>query len=168
MGQEYLAARRYLFEDVRRNPALYARHLRDVEVRADDARGSKRSCIGNARRCERKVLYAFNRIICTARFLRHFTEAGERFFLKSAEMRMLLERIKPAVLVTTYPINTLEAVAMTEARRLGITTVVQLLSWDNITSKGRFPVVGDYFISWGPIMTEELQEYYGIGGDRVF
>jgi len=29
-GREYLAARRYLFEDVRGNPALYARHLRDV------------------------------------------------------------------------------------------------------------------------------------------
>jgi hypothetical protein len=54
-----------------------------------------------------------------------------------------------------------------EAQRAAIPTIGQLLSWDNITSKGRFTVVPDYYISWGPIMSAELQEYYQIKSENI-
>jgi hypothetical protein len=46
--------------------------------------------------------------------------------------------------------------------------VIELLSWDNITSKGHFPTLADYFLSWGPIMTQEVKEYYNFPADRIF
>jgi hypothetical protein len=71
-------------------------------------------------------------------------------------------------LVSTYPVSILEACFLHAARKSGITTVSQLLSWDNITSKGRFSVVSDYYVTWGPIMSEELSEYYAVTDDRIF
>lgn len=168
LGREYLAARRYLFEDVRRNPALLARHLRDLERPALGPRPLKCRLSSAARRFQRRGLYLLNRVMCRSLSLAALAAAGERLFLRSAGLRELLLHIRPDVLVSTYPINALEATAMSEARRLGITTVTQLLSWDNITSKGRFPVVADYYLSWGPIMTQELREYYAVGPERIF
>ncbi|MCX8107647.1 MAG: hypothetical protein N3G20_02465, partial [Verrucomicrobiae bacterium] len=163
-----LAVRRYLFEDVRANPALYARHLRDVELGSNGPMGERKRVGAWLKRLERQGLYLLNRLLYGSGVLAPVAAAGERLFLRDPGMRALLLRINPDILLTTYPINALEAIAMAEAKRLGITTVVQLLSWDNITSKGRFPVVGDYFISWGPIMTQELVEHYGISRDYIF
>jgi len=167
-GREYLAARRYLFEDVRGNPALYARHLRDIEVPSNPPMRLRQRLSGAARRFERRTLYFSNRVMCSSKVLSGAAAAGERLFLRNRELRTLLQRLEPSLLVTTYPIDMLEATAMAEARRLGILTVVQLLSWDNITSKGRFPVLGDYYLSWGPIMTGELREYYNVDASRIF
>src|SRR5690606_10916297 len=66
-----------------------------------------------------------------------------------------------------YPVDALEASFLFAAKRLCIRTVGHLMSWDNITSKGRFPVIPDVFISWGPIMTAEIQQYYGTPRDRI-
>src|SRR5690606_29360877 len=38
----------------------------------------------------------------------------------------------------------------------------------NITCKGRFPALSNYFISWGAIMTDELKEHYSIESERIF
>lgn len=167
-GREYLAARRYLFEDVRANPALYARHLRDIEPPSNPPARLRHRLSGAAKRLERRGLYLLNRVMRRSKVLSGAAAAGERLFLRNRELRALLQRLDSSLLVTTYPINILEATAMAEAKRLGIPTVVQLLSWDNITSKGRFPVLGDYYLSWGPIMSGELREYYGIDVNRIF
>jgi CDP-glycerol glycerophosphotransferase (TagB/SpsB family) len=43
-----------------------------------------------------------------------------------------------------------------------------MLSWDNITSKGTPLLMPDYFISWGPIMTEEMVEIYHFPQDKIY
>ncbi len=156
-AREYLEARRYFFENVRQNPALWARHLRNTE-RAAPPRG----------RLQCQSLLALNRVLMRARPLRQTLATVEASFLRSRAVRRLLRHLNPRLVVCTYPINALEATCLAEAKRLGIATVVQLLSWDNVTSKGRFPILPDYWLSWGPIMTSELKDCYGAGAGRVF
>ena len=69
--------------------------------------------------------------------------------------------------MSTYPVNFLEAKFLFAAKKKNITTLIHLLSWDNITSKGIFPVIPDEFIVWGKVMYEELKEYYGTSDDAV-
>jgi hypothetical protein len=42
-----------------------------------------------------------------------------------------------------------------------------MLSWDNITSKGTHLLMPDQFISWGPVMTEEIVNLYAFPRERV-
>lgn len=86
----------------------------------------------------------------------------ESTHLQSAEAKEVLEELQPRILVSTYPVNIIEAKLLYEARQKNIKTVLHLLSWDNISCKGKFPVLADDFIVWGDIMKEELQEYYKI------
>ncbi|MEL6394159.1 MAG: hypothetical protein AAFR97_15555, partial [Bacteroidota bacterium] len=96
-----------------------------------------------------------------ARFL-----AKEARYLRSEEADALLKELRPSLLVATYPVSILEAKMLFSAKKRHIPTLLHLLSWDNITAKGRFPVITDYFIAWGDIMKEELQEYYQVS-DQV-
>jgi hypothetical protein len=54
------------------------------------------------------------------------------------------------------------------AKELGIPVVCEMLSWDNITSKGTPLLMPDYFISWGPIMTQEIIEWYAFPRAKIF
>jgi hypothetical protein len=156
LGQ-YAQSRRYLFEDYEGNAALYSKHLWDVENPDAHWVFKARSHVGKG------VNAAFSRVPA----LRGVASRLEQRALRSREVRRVLSEVRPRLVVSTYPVATLEALALLEARRLGIATVGQLLSWDNITCKGRFIGVPDRFISWGPIMTEELRSHYGTSGERV-
>jgi len=61
----------------------------------------------------------------------------------------------------------LEAKFLYAAKKKKATTLIHLLSWDNITSKGIFPVIPDQFILWGKVMYQELKEYYGTADEAV-
>jgi hypothetical protein len=43
-----------------------------------------------------------------------------------------------------------------------------MLSWDNITAKGTPLLMPDYFISWGPIMTREIEDLYHFPRNRIY
>lgn len=146
--------RPYLFEDVGRNPALRAKHLRSV--RRMDARG-----------LASRAFFVLNRAACRIARLRRALVNWQRGKLRSRVVGETVKKLRPAVVVSTYPVNDLEASVLLEAQCLGIPTVGQLLSWDNITSKGRWLVIPDLFLAWGSIMAEELGRYYGVGGERV-
>lgn len=87
--------------------------------------------------------------------------------LQSEEAKELLRELQPGLLVSTYPVNIIEAKMLYEAKQQNIKTVLHLLSWDNITCKGKFPVLADDFIVWGDIMKEELQEYYKVPEEKI-
>jgi hypothetical protein len=87
--------------------------------------------------------------------------------LASEEAQLIIEKINPKLLISTYPVSIIEAKMLYAAKNNNIVTMLQLLSWDNITSKGHFPVLADHFIVWGDIMYEELQEYYGIADKNI-
>ena len=158
-SNEYLNFRKYLYEDVRNNPALMAKHIKSIE----DYHGY------NPWRKFKPYIYAgVNFVMTKLKFLRGMFEYFEKFILRNKKLRKLIKEINPRIVVSTYPVNYVEGSGIQVSKRAGITTVTQLLSWDNITCKGRFPAISDYFISWGKIMSDELSEYYKIDGDKIF
>jgi hypothetical protein len=151
--------RRYLFEDVLKNPTLRSWHLKLKDGENNLVRERIRSW----------VYLAMNRMSLKSAWVRRqLSKMERRLFLENEDVRAIVDAVSPKLLVSTYPISILEACFLYAASRSNIHTVSQLLSWDNITSKGRFSVVSDYYISWGPIMSEELAEYYDIPDSRIF
>ena len=156
---EYAVLRSYVFEDIRHNPALWSKHIRRLKIREGR----------NPWRWIGPYVYYWTHLLTqqlpvTRKLFQKF-EHNLLFKTKAAE---LLDKINPRVVVSTYPVNFSEAAFMHTAQRQGRKTVIELLSWDNITSKGHFPTLADYFISWGPIMTQEIKEYYSFSVDRIF
>jgi hypothetical protein len=146
--------RPYVFENVRSNPALWAKHLRAV----------------NEHPVRGPFLWAFLQFSHLSRripFIRKALLAWLRSRLRAPEIAALLQGLRPRLVVSTYPVNDVEAATLLEAQMAGICTVGQLLSWDNITAKGRWLVVPDRFTAWGPIMAEELREHYGVQAENV-
>ena len=43
---------------------------------------------------------------------------------------------------------------------LGIPTIAYIFSWDNLSSKGRMPVLFDRFLVWSDLMKSELLQFY--------
>ncbi len=156
---DYLFKRKYFLEDIRRNPALWAKHLRAV--------------YGNKSRnpyIRLRPFYYYLVYLLVQRFpalRRRFLRQEDRL-LRDEKAEELLKEIDPALVVATYPINLPESVLLRSARRLGTPTVIHLLSWDNISCKGYFPALADYYIAWGAVMKEEFMSYYGIPADRIF
>ena len=153
--QLYGRLRPYLYDDVHANPALRAKHLRALE----EGRFH--------RRLEERARYALNRTLCLAPGLRSPWSALESRLLASRPVDRLLEALKPRMVVATYPVAPLEAALLRSAKHKEIPTVGQLLSWDNITGKGRFAAPPDQYLAWGPIMAEELREHYGVSPDKI-
>lgn len=147
--------RRYLFEDVMGNKALRAKHIRDLASHNIRVFGQAKA-YGAVNRLSRKLPVA-----------KRFLERAQSAIYRNRDVERTLKELAPRVVVICYPINALECLFTAEAKRLGILTATQLLSWDNITCKGRFPVVSDRFISWGPIMSKELQEHYKLGDAQI-
>jgi hypothetical protein len=156
---EYAVLRSYIFEDIRHNPALWSKHIRRLKIR--EGRNPWR-WIGPY------IYYWIHLLAQRLPIIRKLFQKFEHSILFNTKAAELLDKINPGLVVSTYPINFSEATFMRVAQRQGRKTVIELLSWDNITSKGHFPTLADYFISWGPIMTQEVKEYYGFPTDRIF
>ena len=95
-----------------------------------------------------------------------FLQSEERY-LHSKEAIEILKKLQPKMVVSTYPVSIMEAKILHAARQLKISTVLHLLSWDNISCKGRFPVLTDNFIAWGDVMEGELMDYYGVSKNQI-
>ena len=156
---DYLFKRKYFLEDIRKNPALWAKHLRV-------AYGG--TSWNPYIRLRPWFYYAVYWLVQRFPVLRKRFLRREERLLRDPAAEALLRKINPALVVATYPINLPESVLLRAARRLGIPTVIHLLSWDNITCKGYFPALADDYIAWGPIMKEEFIEYYGMDEERVY
>lgn len=149
-------AKRYLREPVKQNAALWSRHL----FMASGSAGIYASVLAHLNYLGHLMLYR------VAAFHRAFDRIDKSVH-RSASVRSALKTLRPSLVVSTYPVTALEVATILEAQAFGIPTVGHLLSWDNITCKGRFTAIPDWFISWGPIMTAELKEHYGIERSRV-
>lgn len=154
----YGEARKYFLEDIRSNPALWEKHIRAIKY-------NKSLRLWNHIRP--RLLYAAYRLIFILPFIRKWYKRREKKYLKSNKAASLISKINPKVLVSTYPVNFGEAMLITAARNQGRRTFIHLLSWDNISCKGHFPSLADEYIAWGPIMKEELIEYYNINKDNI-
>jgi hypothetical protein len=149
--------KRYLREPIRQNAALWSRH----QYLANGCAGSKARLIA-------RFNYFAHMALHKSRLAQAVYGRIDRRLHRSTELIGLLERLRPDVLVSTYPVTAFEVSALLAAKELGIPTVGHLLSWDNITCKGKFTVVPDYFICWGNVMTSELKQHYGVAPERIF
>ena len=158
-SDDYLFKRKYFLEDIKANPALWEKHIQATRYNTSK----------HPWRLIRPFLYGG-----IYRLNKIFPSIGERFAaresenLRSQEMTDLIEKINPKLVISTYPVAFLEAKVLYSAKQKNIPTCIHLLSWDNITSKGKFPVSADYYIVWGQIMRDELQEYYGTPDERIY
>ena len=148
--------RRYLFEDVRGNPALFAKFQREVLSRRNPLPRLK--ALG---------LYGLNRVLQRHVALRDIAFGAQQLILRSASVGRLLQSVQPKIVVATFPSAILDAVVLREAEKLGMLTATELLSWDNVTAKGRFQSVSQRFLVWGQIMASEIRQYYSIDADRI-
>jgi hypothetical protein len=144
--------RQYFLDDVMNNPALRAGH---------GTRFKTRPLTGF-------TMEAINRTIGQWSLFRSFYRAFELRVNQSKRIKKLLGELRPDLLVIPNPFGSEAAVYLLHARELGIPVVCQMLSWDNITSKGTPLLMPDYFISWGPIMSEEMVEWYHFPREKIY
>ncbi len=156
---DYSFKRKYFLEDIKKNSALWEKHIHSLFY-SKSKHPWKRI----------RPLYYY----CFYFLIKYFPSIRERFverenkYLVSQKLNNLIQKIDPALVVSTYPVSLLEAKILFAAQQKEIPTITHLLSWDNITSKGKFPVTSDYFITWGAIMTQELKEYYEVEDKNVY
>lgn len=149
--------RRYLLDDIEANPALYEKHMQRAE---DPSRTG-------LRRLQTKLGWAAYKLVGKLPGLRRPYRKLERSVLQSAEVEQRIAELAPDLVIATYPVFPPEFQVLAAAKKLGIRSVIHLLSWDNITSKGIFPALADDYIAWGPIMAAELQEHYDVPKARI-
>jgi CDP-glycerol glycerophosphotransferase (TagB/SpsB family) len=146
--------KRYLREPIRNNAALWSRH----QYVLNGGAGSKAKLIARFNYLAHRALYWSKLAQAT------YNKLDQRIHRSSA----LIQHLETTLLVSTYPVTAFEVSALLAAKELGIPTVGHLLSWDNITCKGKFTVVPDYFISWGSVMSGELKQFYRVAAERIF
>jgi hypothetical protein len=152
IAQLFRTYRPYFLDNVLNNPALKSHHLR---------------------RCENRPLIGWtmeiiNRTVARSPLFRKLSRTLECWINRSRKAQQLLNELKPNLLVLPNPFGIEETIYLLHARELGIPVVCQMLSWDNITSKGTPLLMPDYFISWGPIMTQEIIELYHFPKNKIF
>lgn len=155
---DYGVKRMYYLEDIKSNPVFWEKHLYSILYTK-----SKHPW----KRIRPFIYYVIHLLIRYFPSIRARFQQKEKQYLYSAKASALLERIQPRLVVSTYPVNYLEAKFLYAAKANGIRTLIHLLSWDNVTSKGIFPVIPDHFIAWGEVMFEELKEYYACPDSAV-
>jgi hypothetical protein len=149
----FRAYRPYLLDDVMGNVALWTKHEQSFAYRSW---------------LFRVVMEYTNSHLVPYPWFRTCVRWFERQVNRSKPIARLLRALRPDCLVLPNPFGTQETVYMVHARDLGIPVVCQMLSWDNITSKGTPLMMPASFISWGPIMTEEMMTLYHFPRERIY
>ncbi len=158
---EYMRLRKYLFEDIRKNAALWEKHLRDLNT------AKQRSSFTTVFKI--RTYYCIHLLVNAIPFVRRLFAGFERRSLKDPVADNILRELNPRLLIATYPVNLTESRLLFAGNKAPDTnTVIHLLSWDNITCKGYFAQLADQYISWGNIMKEEFMEYYKIPAEKIF
>lgn len=159
-SEDYWNRRKYILEDIKANPALWEKHLTQV----------KNNLSRNPWKRVRPYLnIGFYHLSQAFPKFRNWYKRNELSFIRSSKAKAFLENIAPKLVISTYPVNLQESVLLLAAKENpAVKTAIHLLSWDNITCKGHFPVLADKYLAWGPIMKSEYQSFYDIAASDVF
>jgi hypothetical protein len=152
VAELFRSYRPYLLDDVMGNPSLRAVHFNRLRNRP----------------VLQAVTATINKHFAPLSIFRYTTSALERTLNRSRKIKHLLARVRPDLLVLPNPFGEIVTIYLLHAKELGIPTVCQMLSWDNVTSKGTPLAMPDCFISWGPIMTEEIAAIYHFPRQRIY
>lgn len=149
--------RAYVNQNIRHNPALWEKHQR----RAIDSDASwKRRLINHA-------YFFFGLLLRNMPSLRSRYVKWESRQYEDERAVAILRKHQPDAVISTRPVDDMETFVLNAARRLSITRIIYVLSWDNITAKGIFPELADHYLTWGPIMNQELKEYYRVRDEQL-
>ena len=150
--------RKYFLNDIEKNPALLEKYMsRKLAPNRSLSRKIQNRLAGG--------LYWLGQHLPG---LRPGYQWLEKKMLRSAAAERLLRDIDPGCLVCTYPVLMPEPEFLLAARALGIPSVLHLLSWDNVPSKGVFPALADRYVVWGAAMEKDLLDRYPIAAKDVY
>jgi hypothetical protein len=81
-----------------------------------------------------------------------------------------LERNQPDVVFASPFISPVsrELEYVKAAQALGIPTVVGVLSWDNLTTKGTFHIMPDWILIWNEALAKEATELHDVSAQKIF
>lgn len=154
----YKLLRMYLLEDMSNNVALMDKHKMLLRKKNRNPWKTIRP----------HIFYLLHLLFKYVGTLKHFFRRFEKVYLSSRKIKNWLIDINPRCIVSTYPVSIKEGSVLWNAKSRNIETIIHLLSWDNISCKGHFPSLANHYISWGPIMTDELVKYYNIEKKRIY
>lgn len=156
---QYTDSRKYFLEDIDSNVALKEKHIWAIKY------NTSKNPWNHLRP---RVLYLVYKLIKKFPIIRKLYRLKEQKYLKSNEAENLIKRLNPKYLVSTYPVSFGESMLLKAGNNnISTTTIIHLLSWDNISCKGHFPELGQKYIAWGPIMKQEFVEYYKINPNEI-
>jgi hypothetical protein len=156
---QYADSRKYFLEDIDSNVALKEKHVWAIKY------NTSKNPWNHLRP---RVLFVFYKLNKHFPVIRKWYRSKEQRHLLSKEAEYLIKKLNPKFLVSTYPVNFSEAMLLKAGNNnLSTTTIIHLLSWDNITCKGHFPELAQKYIAWGPIMRDEFSEYYKINSSDI-
>jgi len=151
-----LELRKYINEDLYKNKALMEKHVH----KSENSSGVKRFLTYLS-----FFLFLLNR---NTKILNPFFLLFEKLLLLDKRSYCLIKNIRPRNIISTYPVDLNEAQLLFACKKKNnVKKWIQLLSWDNITAKGRFLQLADEYIVWGDIMKEELISTYKIKKDKI-
>ncbi len=158
LNDQLFQLRKYFLNDIRKNPALLEKYM---SRKLDPDRSA-------VKRVQTKLaggLYWLGQRVPT---LRPAYQRLERQLLRSEAASRQLAEIDPGCLVCTYPVLAPEPEFLLAAKDLDIPSVLHLLSWDNVPSKGVFPALADRYVVWGEAMERDLRARYPVAADAVY
>lgn len=157
-SSNYAKARMYFLENIKKNPALYEKYIYSKRYTKNSSFGARiKTTLFKIGHDAKEVLP----------FIKQLFRKREMKMLESSTADELLNTLNPKALVSTYPVNYSESMLVHAAKKVGVKTIMHLLSWDNISCKGHFPILADEYIAWGPIMRDELKEYYNVKDENI-
>lgn len=161
-SENYWVKRRYILEDIKANPALWEKHLRAINIKKNKSKHPWRHI-------RPRLYYWLNQYAQkNEKFKEQFKKKEQQILTNKKASNFINEVVATKILVSTYPVNLQEAILLHAANQnSNILTVIHLLSWDNITSKGHFPALADEFVVWGKTMAEEFRSYYHIKEEKM-
>lgn len=160
-NSEYIRLRKYLFEDIKKNAALWEKHQHDLNI------AKLRSSFLPLFKI--RIFYLIYLVFNHFPLLRKLIAGLEKKSLHDPVANAIIKNLDSRLVISTYPVNLMESRLLYAANKYAATkTIIHLLSWDNITCKGYFPQLADYYISWGDIMKKEFIEFYKIPEEKIF
>ena len=153
---ELALLRRYTHEEISTNPALKEKHLKGIKNES------------LVRRVRYKLLFRVNRSSQLRKIFAKLLYVLENIYLEIEKKKHLSLIPNDASIISTYPANWKEKMFCKTLVNRGHTTIVHLLSWDNLTTKGDVGFVPNIFLAWGDIMIEEFRHLYPLNKTRIF
>ena len=145
LKSEVMILKRYCTEKVLINPALREKHYKNIRSKSP------------RRRLKYQLYLIVHRSLILSKISMKLIE-----FLEKNWRNKIIDKYSNlftnSTVITTYPANYSEFLLVNAAKSLGNPVILNLLSWDNLTTKGKINVEPDTFLSWGPIMSLEFRK----------